>query len=100
MRVKAKATTIRDGGGNLIIALGERWIGTSPCLGISKAFFDCLVPLGTGPKLPVKDVRLKEKLQSLLRIEPGARRLNLKNGTQGRHVNAKLVGSGQQLGTR
>ena len=51
-------------------------------------------------QLPAKDVRLKEKLQSLLRIEPGARRLNLKNGTQGRHVNAKLVGSGQQLGTR
>ena len=53
-----------------------------------------LVPLGTRAELPVKDVMFKEKLQSLLRIEPGARRLNLKNGTQGRQVNAKLVGSG------
>ena len=72
----------------------------NPCLAISKAFFDRFVPLGTRAELPIKDVRFKEKLQSLLRIEPGARRLNLKNGTQGRHVNAKLVGSGQQLGTR
>jgi hypothetical protein len=45
-------------------------------------------------------VRFKEKLQSFFRIEPGARRLNLKNGTQGRHINAKLVGRSQQLRAR
>ena len=76
-RVQRCGLVDRDSGGNLIIALGKRWIGTSPSLGISKALFDRLVPLGTRPQLPVKDVRLEEKFQSLLRIKPGARRLNL-----------------------
>jgi hypothetical protein len=68
-----------DGNGSrdLIVALGKRWIGTSPCFGICKALFDCLFPLPTRPKLLVEDMRLEEKLQPPLRIEACTGRLDL-----------------------
>ncbi len=71
-----------------------------PCFGISKALFDCLFPLGTGPKLFVEDMGLEEKFQPLLRIEACTGRLNLEHGADRRHVNFKLVRSSQELRAR